>query len=149
MVMVAEDRGAEMEGRNWPPSLHKPAEPQFRLLHPQVRLKQQYLRLATVTGAGRKKSYARLSGYLQIHHFVCPPFASTTAWQRSFIFPIYLVKSDSSNAAYSFSMYCLNSARVRGNLLVTLCFNRRQTFSIGFKSEELAGQHILSISFRL
>ena len=61
MVTVAEDRGqkrvvlgAEMGGRNWPPSLHRPAQPQFRLLHPQVRLKQQYLRLATVAGSRRK-----------------------------------------------------------------------------------------------
>ena len=42
-----------------PPSLHRHAQPQFRLLHLPLRLRQQYLRLATVTGAGRKKSYVR------------------------------------------------------------------------------------------
>ncbi|OCK93224.1 uncharacterized protein K441DRAFT_724006, partial [Cenococcum geophilum 1.58] len=57
--------------------------------------------------------------------------------------------SDSSNAAYSSSIHCLNSIRVCGNLLATLYFNRRQIFSIGFKLGELAGQYILSILFKL
>lgn len=86
--------------------------------------------------------------HLTFYHFVCPPFASTTAWQRSFIFLIHLAKSEGCNALHSSSTHCLNSPRVRGDLLATLCFNRRQTFSIGFRSGELAGQHILSIPFR-
>jgi hypothetical protein len=52
------------------------------------------------------------------------------------------------NALNSSPTHRLGSPRVRGDLLATLCFNRRQIFSIGFRSGELAGQHILSILFR-
>lgn len=82
----------------------------------------------------------------QIHHFVCPPFAPITAWHRSFILSMYSLTSSNLSAVHSLSMYLRNSAKVRGDLLLTLCFSTRHTFSIGFRSGELAGQLILSMS---
>lgn len=56
------DLGADTGGRKW---LHGQAQPQFRLCHPQLRLEQQQLSLATITGTGEKRSCVRLNGYPQ------------------------------------------------------------------------------------
>ena len=46
------DRGGS--GRKWPASSYRHAELQFRLPRPQLRLKQQQLRLTTVIGTGER-----------------------------------------------------------------------------------------------
>ena len=52
--------GAVLGARNGPTPLHGQPQPQFKLFHPRLRLKQQALRLATVTGTGEKSSCVRL-----------------------------------------------------------------------------------------
>ncbi len=57
--------GAETGDRKWLASLHRQAYSQFRLPHPQLRVKQQQLRLATVTGTGRKNLVSDYTGSLK------------------------------------------------------------------------------------
>src|SRR3984885_14294569 len=61
---------------------------------------------------------------------------------------MYFLKSSTCSLSHSSSIYCPTSSSVLGNCLPTQDFNSRQTFSIGFKSGELAGHFILHRSLR-